>query len=118
MRRSNDGKPEQCFSGLWSGFRSDRTRRLGFRLAQGQVTASGFGLAGRLRQNQTRGPRAILPVMPQPERERRPATYEDLLKVPDNLVAEILDGELYASPRPTPRHADASSELDLSLLWE
>jgi Uma2 family endonuclease len=31
--------------------------------------------------------------------------------VPDHLVAEILDGELYATPRPGPRHADASSGL-------
>jgi len=42
---------------------------------------------------------------------RRPATYEDLLKVPDHLVAEILDGELHVSPRPAPRHADASTGL-------
>ena len=31
--------------------------------------------------------------------------------MPDHLVAEILDGELYTSPRPAPRHADASSGL-------
>jgi hypothetical protein len=31
---------------------------------------------------------------------RRRATYDDLLKVPDILVAEILDGELFTSPRP------------------
>ena len=37
----------------------------------------------------------------------RPATYEDLVKLPDHLVAEILDGELHASPRPAPRHAVA-----------
>lgn len=49
--------------------------------------------------------------MAQPDRARRPATYEDLLKVPDHLVAEILDGELHVSPRPAPRHADASSGL-------
>ena len=30
----------------------------------------------------------------------RPATYADLLKVPDRFVAEIVDGELYANPRP------------------
>jgi len=42
---------------------------------------------------------------------RTPATYDDLLKVPDHLVAEIIDGELYTSPRPAPRHADASSGL-------
>jgi len=29
----------------------------------------------------------------------RPATYEDLLAVPDHLIAEIIDGELYASGR-------------------
>ncbi len=46
-----------------------------------------------------------------PERAKRPATYDDLLKVPDQFVAEILDGELYTSPRPSPRHADASSGL-------
>ena len=37
----------------------------------------------------------------------RPATYEDLVKLPDHLVAEIVDGELHASPRPAPRHAVA-----------
>ncbi len=36
-----------------------------------------------------------------------PATYEDLVKLPDHLVAEIVDGELHASPRPAPRHAVA-----------
>jgi len=41
----------------------------------------------------------------------RPATYEDLVKLPDNLVAEILDGELHASPRPAPAHAVAGSIL-------
>jgi Uma2 family endonuclease len=42
---------------------------------------------------------------------KRPATYKDLLAVPDHLVAEIIDGELYTSPRPAPRHAVASSGL-------
>jgi Uma2 family endonuclease len=41
----------------------------------------------------------------------RPATYDDLVKLPDNLVAEILDGELHASPRPAPAHAVAGSIL-------
>jgi Uma2 family endonuclease len=36
---------------------------------------------------------------------RRPATYEDLLTVPDHLVAEILDGDLVTSPRPASPHA-------------
>jgi Uma2 family endonuclease len=43
------------------------------------------------------------------------ATYEDVLSAPDNKVAEILDGELFLSPRPSPRHALATSRL-ISLL--
>ena len=46
----------------------------------------------------------------------RPATYEDLLKVPDNLVAELIDGELFTSPRPGSRHARASSILGAKLV--
>lgn len=42
---------------------------------------------------------------------KKPATYEDLLLVPDHLVAEILDGELYATPRPAVRHAHAATML-------
>lgn len=42
---------------------------------------------------------------------RRPATYADLLAVPEHLVAEILNGDLHTTPRPAPRHADASSGL-------
>jgi Uma2 family endonuclease len=41
----------------------------------------------------------------------RQATYEDLVKLPDNLVAEIVDGELHASPRPAPRHAAAEGAV-------
>lgn len=33
------------------------------------------------------------------------ATYEDLLRVPDHLVAELIDGELFTSPRPASPHA-------------
>jgi len=32
------------------------------------------------------------------------ATYEDLLRVPDEFIAELIDGELFASPRPQGRH--------------
>jgi hypothetical protein len=49
--------------------------------------------------------------MSEPIRRPRPATYEDLLRVPDHLVAEIIDGELFTTPRPAPRHADAQSGL-------
>ncbi len=47
---------------------------------------------------------------------RRPATYEDLLAVPDTMVAEILEGELYATPRPASPHARAASGIG-SDLW-
>lgn len=39
------------------------------------------------------------------------AVYQDLLVVPDHLVAEILDGDLYATPRPALTHARAASVL-------
>jgi Uma2 family endonuclease len=39
------------------------------------------------------------------------ATYEDLLAVPEPLVAEILFGRLVTHPRPSPRHAAAASAL-------
>jgi Uma2 family endonuclease len=41
----------------------------------------------------------------------RPATYEDLVKLPDHLVAEIVDGELHATPRPAFAHVRAGSSL-------
>ncbi len=41
----------------------------------------------------------------------RPATYEDLLRVPEHLLAEILNGRLVTHPRPASRHIRASSRL-------
>ena len=48
------------------------------------------------------------PTPAEPETMKR-ATYEDVLNAPENKVAEILDGELFLSPRPALRHAVASS---------
>jgi Uma2 family endonuclease len=42
-----------------------------------------------------------------PKPTRRPATYDDLRRVPPHRVAEIVDGDLYTSPRPALRHAQA-----------
>ena len=42
---------------------------------------------------------------------KRRATYEDLLRVPDHLVAELIDGELYVMSRPSVPHATAAAEL-------
>jgi Uma2 family endonuclease len=44
-------------------------------------------------------------------RLRDHATYEDLLRVPENMVAELIEGELYASPRPAGLHTNAMSVL-------
>ena len=46
---------------------------------------------------------------------KKPASYEDLLRVPEPFVAEILHGELYASPRPALRHATVASVLGVEL---
>lgn len=43
------------------------------------------------------------------------ATYEDLLNLPENLVGEIINGELHAHPRPAPKHARAYSVLGYRL---
>src|SRR4051794_35234803 len=43
------------------------------------------------------------------------ASYEDLLKVPDNLVAEIIGGALITSPRPGQRHIRASSAIGIRI---
>ena len=43
------------------------------------------------------------------------ATYDDLVRVPSPLVAEIVDGVLYTNPRPAFPHANASSVLGISL---
>jgi Uma2 family endonuclease len=43
------------------------------------------------------------------------ATYDDLRDVPDHYVAEMFDGELYASPRPALPHARAASVLGVKL---
>ena len=46
---------------------------------------------------------------------KREATYADLEALPENLVGEIVDGELYAHPRPASPHARAASVLGGSL---
>ena len=43
------------------------------------------------------------------------ATYEDVLNAPENRIAEILDGELFLSPRPAPPDTLAGSALGMAL---
>jgi len=53
--------------------------------------------------------------MSRPAPVRPPATYADLRGVPDHLVAEIVDGDLYATPRPAIPHVIATTRLSTSL---
>jgi len=47
---------------------------------------------------------------------RRRATYDDLLAVPEHMVAEIIEGELIVSPRPASPHARAATVMSADLL--
>jgi Uma2 family endonuclease len=58
---------------------------------------------------------AILLGMGIPVPAKRRATYEDVLSTPEHMVAEIVDGELYTSPRPAPAHAHAARRLGAKL---
>lgn len=46
---------------------------------------------------------------------RKPATYADIEALPPNMVGQIVDGALYAEPRPGIPHARAMSSLGGSL---
>lgn len=47
--------------------------------------------------------------------ERKLATYEDVLRAPEHMVAEVIDGDLHLQPRPARRHARAFSRLGVRL---
>lgn len=53
--------------------------------------------------------------MAKPVTGRRVATYEDLRQVPEPLVAEIVDGELWTTPRPALPHARTASLLGIEI---
>lgn len=44
---------------------------------------------------------------------KAPATYRDLLALPENVVGEIIGGELHVQPRPAMPHANAASILGM-----
>lgn len=46
---------------------------------------------------------------------QKEARYEDLFGLPENLVGEIIAGQLYTHPRPAPKYAAAYSALGGSL---
>lgn len=45
----------------------------------------------------------------------RTATYEDLLKVPENAVAELIEGELFTAPRPIGSHTRFASAIGMDI---
>jgi Putative restriction endonuclease len=45
----------------------------------------------------------------------KPATYQDIVALPENLVGEIIRSVLHTHPRPAPRHALAYSSLGVEL---
>ena len=45
----------------------------------------------------------------------KPATYEDLFDLPENLVGEIINRRLVTHPRPAPKHARAYSSLGIKI---
>jgi Uma2 family endonuclease len=45
------------------------------------------------------------------EKSKAGAFYGDVIAAPEDKIAELVDGALYLSPRPSPRHANASSVL-------
>ncbi len=53
----------------------------------------------------------LVPVTEEDRSGKKPATYQDVLDAPEHMVAEILDGELFLSPRPAPRHAHTTTIL-------
>jgi Uma2 family endonuclease len=55
-------------------------------------------------------------MAPDAVQAKRRATYEDLLRVPAPLVAEIIEGELVVSPRPSTPHAFAAAGIAADLL--
>jgi Uma2 family endonuclease len=46
-------------------------------------------------------------------RMKTEATYEDLLRLPDNVIGELIGGELYVSPRPSGPHTLFASTLGM-----
>lgn len=48
-------------------------------------------------------------------RMKTSATYDDLVRLPENVVGELIDGELYAWPRPSAAHARGASALSMDI---
>ena len=42
---------------------------------------------------------------------KKEATYTDLFDIPENMIGEIINGELHTMPRPSPKHSMVVSSL-------
>jgi Uma2 family endonuclease len=49
------------------------------------------------------------------EAAKKKAIYEDLYTIPENMVGEILNGELFVTPRPSRAHVYTASALGLGV---
>jgi hypothetical protein len=49
------------------------------------------------------------------ETAKKEAVYADLHEIPENMIGEIIAGELVVSPRPSPRHSHAVSDLNVAI---
>jgi Uma2 family endonuclease len=65
----------------------------------------------RMRKKIIIAPRAGKEGKPMLEIAKRCATYEDLYSIPENAIGEIIEGDLYAHPRPARKHVWISSRL-------
>lgn len=50
------------------------------------------------------------------EKSRSRATYKDIEALPEHLNGELIDGELFVSPRPAGRHTFSASNLGYDLI--
>lgn len=49
------------------------------------------------------------------EPAKKKAIYDDLFSVPENMIGEIIDGELIVTPRPSVKHVYAASTLGMKI---
>jgi Uma2 family endonuclease len=50
------------------------------------------------------------------EAAKRMTTYEDLYSVPENMIGEIINGDLIVTPRPSPKHMLSTTALGGKIL--
>lgn len=51
-----------------------------------------------------------------PETAEKTASYDDLYTIPENMIGEIIAGELVATPRPSRRHSSTIARITSNIL--